>query len=56
MANTFKTLAKKVLVPLGLIAAASAKNAAIQDNFWIRHASLVLSKANNIKNFKRRNG
>ena len=56
MANIFKTLAKRVLVPLGLTAAASAKNVAIQNNFWIRHAFLELTKANNINNFKRRNG
>ena len=47
-------LAKNVLVPLGLMAVASATDAAIQKKKkkWIRHASFGLSKANYIDNLK----
>ena len=38
MNNILKPLAKSALIALGLTAAASATNAAIQkENFWIRH-------------------
>ena len=35
--NVLKALAKSVLIPLGLTAAESATDAAIQKNYWIRN-------------------
>ena len=37
MKNVLKPLAKSVLIPLGLTAAESATDAAIQKNYWIRN-------------------
>ena len=48
-------LAKNVLVPLELMAVASATDATIQKNkkkIWIRYASFGLSKANYTDNLK----
>ena len=45
--NVVKPLAKSVLIPLGLTAAASAADAGIQKNTWLWYS--------NFSNFKRRN-
>ena len=53
MKNVLKPLRKSVLIPLESAAAESSTDA---ESFWIRHGSFRLSKANNINNFKWRNG
>ena len=56
MKNVLKPLAKSVLTPLGLIAAAAATDAPIhKKNVWIWYAFFGLSKPNKINNFERGN-
>ena len=57
MKKVLKPLAKSVLTPLELIAAASATDAPIhkKKNVWIWYAFFGLSKANKINNFERGN-
>ena len=50
--NVLKPLAKSVLTPLGLTAAASETDSAIHKIcLWIRYSSFRLYKANNFNNF-----
>ena len=50
--NALKPFAKSVLIPLGLIAPASATDCSYsQENLWIRYALFGLSKGNNINHF-----
>ena len=55
MKKVLTLLIQSLLVPLGSTAAASPTDAA-KIVFWIEHAHFGLSKANNINNFKQRNG